>query len=106
MPITWGGITFTTPVRITTWEAPYRAAVYTISIRTDNSFSPIYFGESGNLDERGFLRSHHSYQCWLREAVSEQNIYISIYPMPNSTEEQRQEIEGRLISQYHPVCNE
>ncbi len=106
MPITWGGTTFTTPIRITTWEAPYGAAVYAISIRTDSSFPPIYFGESGNLDERGFIRNHHSYQCWLREAGSEQDIYISVYSMPNSTEEERRRIEQRLIDQYHPVCND
>ncbi len=105
MPITWGDITFTTPVRITTWDPPYRAAIYAISIRTSDEFSPIYFGESGNLDQRGFYRSHHKYSCFLREVGSDENIYISIHLLPNSTEDERREIERRLISQYNPVCN-
>ena len=106
MSITWGGITFSDPIRLTTWIPQSIAGVYAISIRTSTGFSPIYFGESENLEERGINATHHAYSCWLREAGSEENIFISIRLMPNSTEDHRREREGSLISQYNPVCNE
>jgi hypothetical protein len=109
--ITWGDITFEGPYSITSWEPPYRAAVYAIMMKPDPEKKPrtyriIYFGESSNLSERGFYRAHHKYECFIKEAGSEANLYIGIYLMPDSTEEERREVEQRLINQYKPACNE
>lgn len=109
MTITWGNVKFEGPYPITEWEPPNRAAVYAIMIKPDPVNKPktyriIYFGQSSNLSERGFYRSHHSYECWLEQAGKESNIYIGIYRMPNSTEEERRNIEQRLITEYEPVC--
>ena len=111
MSITWGNIEFEGPYPIKDWEPPYRAAVYAIMMRPDPENNPrtyriLYFGESGNLSERGFYRSHHKYNCWIREAGSEYNLYIGIHRMPNSTANQRQDVEARLIKQYQPKCND
>lgn len=110
MTITWGDITFDGPYSVTDWEPPYRAAVYAIMMKPDPTNKPttyriLYFGESSNLSERGFWRSHHKYQCFIDNAGSESNIYIGIYRMPNSTEEERRAVEQKLIAQYNPVCN-
>jgi len=111
MSIKWGDIEFEGPYPITDWKPPYRAAVYAIMMKPDPKSKPriyriLYFGESSNLSERGFYRSHHKYDCWVRKSGSENNLYIGIYRMPNSTADQRQKVEARLIEQYHPVCND
>ena len=110
MAITWGGIKFDGPYPATNWEPPYRAAVYAIMMKPDHENKPttyriLYFGESGNLSERGFWKSHHKYQCFISNAGSDSNIYIGIYKMPNSTEDERKVVEEKLITQYGPICN-
>ena len=110
MSITWGNTEFSGPEKITNWNPPFRAALYAIMIKPDpvskpDSFRIIYFGESGNLSERGFYKSHHSYQCWRRQAGTDTGIYIGIHLMPGSSIEQRRVVEQRLIRKYNPSCN-
>lgn len=109
MTITWGNTRFSEPELLSTWDPPLRAAVYAIMMRPDPQGNPtsyriLYFGESGNLSERGFA-SHHKLQCWKDHTDSEANLYVGVHPMPESTEEQRRKIESDLVSQYNPVCN-
>ena len=111
MTIPLGDIKFDGPYPIINWDPPCRAAVYAIMIKPDpikkpETFRIIYFGESSNLSERGFYKSHHKYQCWMQQARSESNIYIGIYKMPDLTQQQRSEIEQKLVNQYKPVCND
>jgi len=110
MTITWGEVRFDGPYPITEWDPPFKAAIYAIMMKPDPRNKPdtyriLYFGESSNLSERGFYRSHHKYQCWIQHAGSDANLYIGIYPMPNSTQEDRQKVENKLVSQYNPECN-
>lgn len=106
MTISLGGITFTVPIVLTSWFPQDIEGVYAILVRNSAGFTPIYFGESENLQERGIDDTHHAYNCWLREGGSVENIFISFHLMPNSSENNRREVEGRLISQYNPICNE
>jgi hypothetical protein len=69
------------------------------------TYRVIYFGESGNMSERGFLKSHHKFGCWINEAGTTKNLYISTYLMPNSSETERRTKEGQLIREYDPICN-
>ena len=110
MNINFGGYNFSEPTKLTTWKPPYLAGLYAILI-PDLSGDPlplrvIYFGESGNMSERGFPSSHAKYSCWIAEASSEDYLSITIFPMPGSTEEQRRTIENQLISRYSPTCNQ
>jgi len=108
MRIIWGDISFDGPYRITDWDPPYRAAVYAIMYKraiSEELYTLIYIGESGNLDERGFYLSHHKYNCWLSYAGSDDNIYIGIHLMPNSTDEERRLVERDLINRLEPACN-
>lgn len=110
MTIKWGNVTFEGPYQITTWDPPYKAAIYAIMIKPDSinksdTYRIVYFGESGNLSERGFYKSHHAYGCWTKNAGHDSNLYIGVYMMPNSTQEDRTKIEQQLISEYTPVCN-
>jgi hypothetical protein len=108
MTITWGDISFEGPYAITAWNPPRRAAVYAIMYKRDRSedrYFIIYFGESENLSYRGFYRSHHKYNCWIQYAGSDDNLYIGINTMPNSTDAERRRVEQDLIRQYDPYCN-
>lgn len=109
MAINFGGHIFSEPEPIIFWEPPNRAGIYAIMtfdpMARPRPFRVIYFGESGNLSERGFLRSHHRYLCWLTQSGSENNLYISVYLMPNSAPQQRRIIESLLINEYKPSCN-
>jgi len=59
MTIEWGRITFKGPYPATNWDPPYRASLYAIMMKPDlknkpNTYKILYFGESGNLSDRGF----------------------------------------------------
>ena len=108
--IKWCNIDFDGPYSIVNWKPPFRAAVYAIMMKPNPRNKPdtyriLYFGQSSNLSERGFFRSHQKYICCIDEAGDESNLYIGIYLMPNSSEEERNEIEDKLIYEYQPVCN-
>lgn len=110
MSITWGNLSFDGPYTITNWEPPYRAAIYAMMTKPDPQNKPstyriLYFGESSNLSERGFYRFHHKYNCWINYAGSDNNLFIGIYLMPDSTEDERRGIESALVNQYNPECN-
>ncbi len=110
MSITWGDVEFEGPYLITEWQPPRRAAVYAIMKKprpkTDpGTYAILYFGESGNLDDRGFYKSHQEYPCWKKEAGSDSDIFIGIHRMPDSTKKKRVSVEKKLIDQLNPVCN-
>lgn len=109
MSIKYSDLVFSEPVPLASWEAPVRAGVYAI-LTPDarckpRPFSVIYFGESGNMSERGFLDAHHKCGDWRRVAQSDAKLFIATYPMPYSTPEQRRAVEAALITNYNPVCN-
>jgi len=101
---------FSEPFKITKWEPSESRGLYVILVPDLDveglPLRPIYFGQSENFAERGFLKSHHKHEDWIKEAREIDNLFIAIYPMPESTEEERQAIESKLINQYHPVCND
>jgi len=100
---------FSSPTRIAKWEPPKKPGLYVI-LKADLSSSPIplkpiYFGQTRNFAERGFLKSHKNYKYWVKEAGSEDSIFIAIYIMLGSIEEERKTMEDKLIAKYRPVCN-
>jgi len=103
MSIKWGKYQFKGPYQISTWNPPYRAAIYAIMKKGSkpNTYTIIYFGESGNLSERGFVKSHHKYQDFIKDAGSENNLYIGFLLMPNSSAEQRRKVESALKTKYN-----
>jgi len=106
----WGDKGFYGPYPISMWNPPHRAAVYAIMTKPDplnmpSSYRILCFGESDNLSERRFYRSHHKFNCLINYAGSEENLYIGIHLMPDSTLVERKEVESNLIDRYKPVCN-
>ncbi len=103
MGVKIGEILFEGPHYVDEWNPPRKAAIYAI-VRKDN-WKVLYIGESENLDDRGFWKGHHRYDCWVREAGSHSNLSIAIHPMPDSTLVERMLVESRLVKQLDPQCN-
>lgn len=110
MNITFDEYEFSKPVKITKWEPPESRGLYAILV-PDLSVEglplrAVYFGQTENFAERGFPKSHHKFEDWVKEAMEIDHLFIAIYSMPGSTREERESIESKLINLYHPVCND
>ena len=109
MSINYEGYLFTDPIWTGIWAPPRVAGLYAILV-PDQSIVPlhyrvIYFGETGDFSERGFIINHNKYACWIKESGSEHYLYISIFPQAVLTPEQRKAAEAVLIAKYRPACN-
>jgi hypothetical protein len=100
---------FCEPEALLNWTTSETAGIFAILVQDATSrskpYRAIYFGESENLSEPGFFRSYHRYDCWVREAGNETDLYVSVFPTPGSTPELRQGIKDFLIKYYQPACN-
>lgn len=109
MNIKFGRYKFTSPKKFEDFKVPKIAAIYAILI-ADFAYKPpfkvIYFGQSKDLSDRGFFKSHDNYDDWIKESGTEETLLISIHPMQRSSEEDRKIVENELISAFKPVCNE
>ncbi len=80
--------------------------IYIILERESDTFKILFVEESEKTDETDFFTKNDKFKCWISQAGSENNLYLSIFPMFNSTTEQRQKIVQKTIEKYHPICNQ
>jgi hypothetical protein len=110
MSLNFSQTIFSDPLQITNWSPPPLAGIYAILVYDGNwtpqPYRPIYFGESGNFSERGFLTGHHKFLSWALTAGGANNLFVAISLMPGSTPEQRRLVEAVLIQAHNPVCND
>ena len=66
----------------------------------------IYVGESDKTEARDFFTKNDQFKCWLSYAGKEENLYLSIYPMWESSGSERSQLIRKIIYKYKPVCNE
>ena len=104
MSIAISGILFDGPYSLSSWDSTGGAALYCILYKQADKWNVVYVGETSNLDEN-VISSHQKRDCWLERTGSESNLYIAIYPMPNSTERQRLRIEAKIKIENEPPCN-
>lgn len=97
---------FLGPIRLSEWGPPMQQVLYLLLKRTKETFQIIYAGESDKTDDVGFFTKNEKFQCWMQNAGTEENLYLSIYPMWDSKPEDRQRILQKIITQFRPVCNE
>jgi len=110
MGISWGRYEFDDPVKFATWSPVRRAGIYAIAYKADpinepTRYIPVYFGKIDDTDHRESLSTHNRFQCWIAQAGSRDNIYVSAYYMPRSSESERAAVREELIRQYDPACN-
>ena len=65
----------------------------------------IFADQSEKVTENNFFIKNEKFKCWLQHAGSENQLYLSIYPMWDSEKGDRERIVQKIISKYKPVCN-
>ncbi len=102
---------FETPVRMDQFDPPREAGVYAVMHRIEAEGEPPryvidYCGESRRLGPfRGHPWINQSKGRLLSRAGSEENVYIAVMLMPDSTPKDRRDIEAVLIEAFNPYFN-
>ena len=105
MSIAISGILFDGPYSLSDFDVPKGAAVYSVLYKQADNWHLVYVGETSNLDEKS-INSHQKRNCWIEKAGSVPNLYIAIYPMPDSTQRHRQRIQSKIKYENEPPCND
>jgi len=96
---------FLGPVKLSEWGPPMDEVVYTIMARNKDTFKIIYVDQSEKTKELDYFTKNDKFKCWLDNAGSENNLYLSIYLMTDSEEIERKKIVDKAIEKYKPICN-
>jgi len=96
---------FLGPVKLSEWGPPMDEVVYTIMARHKDTFKIIYVDQSEKTKELDYFTKNDKFKCWLDNAGSENNLYLSIYLMTDSEEIERKKIVDKAIEKYKPICN-
>ena len=96
---------FLGPIKLSEWGPPMDEVVYIIMGRSTDIFKILYVDQSEKTKETDFFTKNDKFKCWITHAGSEDNLYLSIYPMYDSDKNNRQKIVNKTIGKYHPICN-
>ena len=66
----------------------------------------IYVGQSDKTEARDFFTKNDQFKCWLSYAGKEENLYLSIYPMWESSGSERLQLAQKIVNKYGPICNQ
>ena len=97
---------FLGPIKLSEWGPPMDRVVYIIFSKNKDVFNMIYVAESEKTESKDFFIKNDQFKCWLSYAGKEEHLYLSIYPMWESSQPQRNQLVKKIISKYKPVCNE
>ena len=97
---------FLGPIKLSEWGPPMDRVVYIIFSKNKDVFNIIYVAESEKTESKDFFTKNDQFKCWLSYTGKEENLYLSIYPMWESNQSQRNQLVKKIISKYKPVCNE
>jgi len=96
---------FLGPIKLNEWGPPMGKVVYVILSRDKDFFNIIYIDQSEKTNATDFFTKHKQFKCWITHAGSEKNLYLSIHPMEDSDEKDRQKLVNKALESYKPVCN-
>ncbi|MFI5405533.1 MAG: hypothetical protein ACHQ1D_03350 [Nitrososphaerales archaeon] len=96
---------FLGPIKLAEWGPPMSEVVFVILARNKDIFNIIYIDQSEKTNETDFFTKNKKFKCWLTHTGSEDNLYLSIYPMIGSDEKERNRIVNKALEQYKPICN-
>ena len=97
---------FLGPIKLSEWGPPMDRVVYIIFSKNTDVFNIIYVAESEKTESKDFFTKNDQFKCWLSYTGKEENLFVSIYPMWESSQSQRNQLVKKIISKYKPVCNE
>ena len=97
---------FLGPIKLSEWGPPMDRVVYIIFSKNKDVFNIIHVAESEKTESKDFFTKNDQFKCWLSYTGKEENLYLSIYPMWESSQSQRNQLVKKIISKYKPVCNE
>ena len=52
-----------------------------------------------------FFTQNDKFKCWIQHSGNEENLYLSILPMFEAENFERNRVANKIISHYKPVCN-
>lgn len=96
---------FLGPIKLSEWGPPMAEVIYLVLRRTKEIFEILYAAESEKTEEADFFTKNDKFKCWIQNAGYEENLYLSIYPMWGSSQEDRKRILDKIIQRYQPRCN-
>jgi hypothetical protein len=96
---------FLGPIKLDEWGPPMGKVVFIILSRNKDLFNIIYIDQSEKTNENDFFTKHKKFKCWINHSGTEKNLYLSIYPMSDSDEKERQKLVNQALERYKPVCN-
>ncbi len=96
---------FLGPIKLSEWGPPMAEVTYIILERERDTFKILFVDQSDKTNATDFFTKNEKFKCWISHAGSENNLYLSIFPMTDSTEEERQKLVQKTIERYRPACN-
>ena len=106
MPIQILQYEFLGPIKLSEWGPPMEEVVYILFAKNKDVFNIIYVGESGKTEASDFFTKNEQFKCCVSNAGSENNLYLSIYPMWESSQAARKQLVRKIVDRYNPVCNQ
>ena len=80
--------------------------VYIIFSKNKDVFNMIHVAESDKTEAGDFFKKNDQFKCWMSYAGKEENLYLSIYPMWESSESERLQLAQKIVNKYEPICNQ
>jgi len=96
---------FLGPIRLQEWGPPMEKVVYLIMSKQKDAFQIVYAGECLQTSDEAFFSNHPDFKCWMQSAT-EKSLHLAILPLFESGDDERKKILNKIISQYHPICNQ
>jgi hypothetical protein len=109
MPLQFGSITFSDPVKLAQWRPESGKGLYCVCI-ADRAwqpvpYRPIYFGVAKNLAEEDFLTEQVALKSWAAHAGATSKLLVTHADMPYFSFDDLLLFERQLVAQYQPPCN-
>ncbi|MGI0073417.1 MAG: hypothetical protein ACREA3_06370 [Nitrosotalea sp.] len=96
---------FLGPIKLSEWGPPMEEVLYLLLSYNSKTYNFLYAGETGKTDDKDFFIKNEKFKCWISYAGSQENLYLSIFPMWGSQPEERIKIVNRIVARYKPACN-
>lgn len=102
---------FEGPHRLDSWEAPEESGVYAVMHKMDSEQGPStfifdYCGQGRNLSlYQGYPWIHHRIKRLIAQTGTLDNVYVAVFVMPDSSKQERRQIEQALVKTFNPFFN-